>query len=192
MNMDYRKAFASALAIKEEMMQDQGVMQDLQRSIACITDCFRCGGKVFFCGNGGSAADAQHLSAELSGRFYMERPPLAAEALHVNTSFLTAAANDFGYEAVYARMLEAAGSKGDVLLALSTSGKSPNVLSAIQKARQLGISVIGLSGADAGQMAPACDILFKVPSVDTARIQEAHMLLGHIICEAVEKELFAK
>lgn len=191
MNMDYNKAFASALAIKQEMMQDEEVLRNLKRSIDCITGCYGRGGKVYFCGNGGSAADAQHLAAELSGRFYMDRPPLAAEALHVNASFLTAAANDFGYEAVFARMLEAVGHEGDVLLALSTSGKSPNVLAAIEKARQLRITVIGLTGADGGQMAPACDILFKVPSGDTPRIQEAHMLLGHIICEAVEKELFA-
>lgn len=146
--------------------------------------------KVLFCGNGGSAADAQHLAAELSGRYYFDRPPLFAEALHVNTSYLTAVGNDYGYEEVYARMLRAMGSEGDILVAMSTSGNSPNVLKAIAVAREKSMLVIGMTGMDGGKMANLCDILINIPSKDTPRIQECHMLLGHIVCEIVEKELF--
>jgi D-sedoheptulose 7-phosphate isomerase len=151
---------------------------------------FRGGGKVLFCGNGGSAADAQHLAAELSGRFYTDRPPLFAEALHVNTSYVTAVANDFGYDEVFARMVEAAGRPGDVLAAFSTSGNSPNILKAVAKAKEQGMTVIGFTGATGGKMASLCDILLNVPSTDTPRIQESHILIGHIVCEMVEREMF--
>lgn len=146
--------------------------------------------KVLFCGNGGSAADAQHLAAELSGRYYFDRPPLYAEALHVNTSYLTAVGNDYGYDEIYARMLRAMGKEGDILVAMSTSGNSPNVLKAIAAAREKEMLVIGMTGMDGGKMANLCDILINIPSKDTPRIQECHMLLGHIVCEIVEKELF--
>lgn len=146
--------------------------------------------KVLFCGNGGSAADAQHLAAELSGRYYFDRPPLFAEALHVNTSYLTAVGNDYGYEEIYARMLRAMGKEGDILVAMSTSGNSPNVLKAIAAAREKEMLVIGMTGMDGGKMANLCNILINIPSKDTPRIQECHMLLGHIVCEIVEKELF--
>jgi len=151
---------------------------------------FRNGGKVLFCGNGGSAADAQHLAAELSGRFYTDRPPLYAEALHVNSSYVTAVANDYGYELVFARMVEAAGRPGDVLVALSTSGNSPNILKAVEQARKQGMTVIGFTGASGGLLRAHSDVLLNVPSVDTPRIQEAHILIGHILCEIVEREVF--
>ena len=146
--------------------------------------------KLLLCGNGGSAADAQHIAAELSGRFEMDREPLNAEALHVNSSFLTAVANDYGYEEVYARMLAAKGQKGDVLLAFSTSGNSSNVLKAIEQANLIGMITIGFSGGDGGRMKDICKYNLIVPSSNTARIQEAHILVGHIICKLIEQKIF--
>ncbi|MCB0834046.1 MAG: SIS domain-containing protein, partial [Bacteroidetes bacterium] len=135
-------------------------------------------------------ADAQHIAAELSGRFYLDRKPLFAEALHVNSSFLTAVANDYGFEDVFARMVEAAGRKGDVLVGLSTSGNSENIIRAVEKANQLGMTTIGLTGEGGGKMKSICAHLIDVPSKDTPRIQECHILIGHIICELVEKSIF--
>jgi D-sedoheptulose 7-phosphate isomerase len=132
------------------------------------------------------------LAAELSGRFFADRPPLFAEALHVNSSFLTAVANDYGYDAVFARMVEAAGRKGDVLIAISTSGNSPNILNTIDMAKKIGMVVVGMTGATGGKMKNDCDVLLNVPSTVTPRIQEAHILLGHIICEIVEKVMFGQ
>jgi D-sedoheptulose 7-phosphate isomerase len=177
-------------AVKEAMAADM-VLQDAIANAAdhCIQT-FRAGGKVLFCGNGGSAADAQHLAAELSGRFYTDRPPLFAEALHVNTSFVTAVANDYGYDAVFARMVTAAGRPGDVLFAISTSGNSTSILNAVLAARQQGMTVVGMTGASGGALKPMCDIVLAAPSNDTPRIQEAHILMGHIICQLVEKTLF--
>ena len=145
---------------------------------------------MLFCGNGGSASDAQHIAAELSGRFYIDRPPLNAQALHVNTSYLTAVANDYGYNKIYSRMLEATGEKGDMLFAISTSGTSENILDAIKKARQMNIFTVGLTGIDGGSLNDLCDLVINVPSSNTARIQEAHILIGHIICESIERTLF--
>ena len=146
--------------------------------------------KVLLCGNGGSAADAQHIACELSGRFLKERAPLSAEALHVNTSFLTAVANDYDFDTVYERGLEAFGKQGDVLIAISTSGNSPNILKVIKKAQSMGIHRIGLTGATGGKMLDGCDVIIKVPSKETPRIQEAHITIGHILCELVESALF--
>lgn len=147
-------------------------------------------GKILLCGNGGSAADAQHIAAELSGRFYTDRPPLYAEALHVNGSYMTAVANDYSYDVVYSRMVEAAGRKGDVLIGLSTSGNSGNVVKALETARELGMICIGLTGDGGGKMAELCDIIIDVPSKDTPRIQECHILIGHILCQLIEESLF--
>ncbi|MFM9057412.1 MAG: D-sedoheptulose 7-phosphate isomerase [Bacteroidota bacterium] len=147
-------------------------------------------GKILLCGNGGSAADAQHIAAELSGRFYTDRPPLYAEALHVNGSYMTAVANDYSYDVVYSRMVEAAGRKGDVLIGLSTSGNSGNVVKALETARELGMVCIGLTGDGGGKMADLCDIIINVPSKDTPRIQECHILIGHILCQLIEESLF--
>ena len=144
-----------------------------------------------FCGNGGSASDAQHLAAELSGRFYFDRPPLYAEALHVNSSYITAVANDHGYNDTYSRMIESAGRKGDVLFALSTSGNSKNVLKAIEKAKDIGMITIGFTGLDGGKVKGICDIVLSVPSNDTPRVQEGHILIGHIICQLIEEGLFS-
>ena len=140
----------------------------------------------------GSAADAQHLAAELSGRFYYDRPPLNAEALHVNTSYLTAVANDYSYDMIYARMIEASAKKGDVLVGISTSGNSANILKAIDKAKEIGVKTIAMTGEKGGKMAGCCDILINVPSTCTPRIQEAHIMIGHIICEIIESTIFPR
>jgi D-sedoheptulose 7-phosphate isomerase len=169
---------------------DKNITLEIEKIIDLIVNAFLNDNKLLLCGNGGSASDAQHIAAELSGRFLKERKPLYAEALNVNTSFLTAVANDYGFEKTYARMIEASGKRGDILLALSTSGNSPNVLLAIQKANELGMKTIGLTGIDGGEMNGICNILIKIPSSNTARIQEAHILTGHIICQLVEEKMF--
>jgi D-sedoheptulose 7-phosphate isomerase len=186
-----RQTIERSMVLKQAMLADAFLMQKIALAAARWVSCFREGGKVLFCGNGGSAADAQHLAAELSGRFYINRPPLFAEALHVNTSYLTAVANDFGYDQVYARLVEGFGRPGDILVALSTSGRSANIIGALRQARSLGMYTIGLTGQSGGDMGADCDLLLNVPSDDTPRIQEAHMLIGHILCEQVERELFA-
>ena len=155
-----------------------------------ILNAFKSDNKLLLCGNGGSAADAQHIAAELSGRFEIDRKPLNAEALHVNSSFVTAVANDYGYEEVYSRMVEAIGKNGDILLALSTSGNSKNIIRAIDKANSQGLITIGFSGNDGGAMQNLCKYNLIIPSDNTARIQEAHILVGHIICKLIEQKMF--
>ena len=157
-----------------------------------MTNCFENGGKILFCGNGGSAADAQHLAAEFSGRFYYDRPPLYAEALHVNSSFVTAVANDYSYDEVYARMIRAMGRKGDILVAISTSGNSGNILRAIDAALEVGMIVVGMTGKTGGLMKEKCAFLLNPPSTDTPRVQESHIMIGHILCELVEAAVFPK
>lgn len=179
-----------SMMVKEKMLHSGDLINDISRAASLIIRAFQNGGKVLFCGNGGSAADAQHLSAELSGRFRKDRPPLYAEALHVNTSFLTAVANDYTFEETYARMVTAMGTENDVLVAISTSGQSRNILKAALNAGDLGMSVIGLTGRNGGGLADLCDIEIRIPSNDTARIQEGHIMAGHLICELVEAELF--
>jgi len=184
------QSLRAAAEVKAALAASAEVHQFIEEVATLLIRTFQRGGRVFFCGNGGSAADAQHLAAELTGRYYQDRPPLPAEALHVNTSFLTAVANDYSYEEVFARLLKAWGREGDVLWAMSTSGNSPNVLRAIDTARELGMVVIGLTGAKGGKMVGRCDYLFRAPSQDTPRIQEAHMVVGHTVCELVEAALF--
>jgi len=180
----------AGIALKQAVLNDPGFLKKIEQGAEILSDVFRQGGKVLFCGNGGSAADAQHIAAELSGRFYTDRPPLYAEALHVNSSYVTAVANDYGYDHVFSRMVEAAGRRGDVLVAISTSGNSPGILAAAEKARQIGMTVIGMTGATGGKLAAHCDLLLNVPATDTPRIQEVHILIGHILCEIVEKNVF--
>lgn len=187
---DIKKSIEESIAVKQALLQDETFQEKIEAVATIWTNTFRAGGKVLFCGNGGSAADAQHIAAELSGRFYTDRPPLYAEALHVNTSYVTAVANDYGYDDVYARMVEAAGRPGDVLVAISTSGNSSNILKAIEKAKTQGMIVIGMTGATGGKMAGQCQILLNMPSRDTPRIQEAHILVGHILCQLTEGALF--
>jgi len=180
----------ASVEVKQALLEDEQIAQILCDIIDRCVDCFGKKGKMLLAGNGGSAADAQHIAAELSGRFYRDRAPLFAEALHVNASYLTAVANDYGYEEVYARMVRAAGRPGDVFVGLSTSGNSPNVLKAAQAARELGMTVVGMTGSDGGKLAGHCDFLLHVPSSDTPRIQECHILLGHILCEIIELKIF--
>lgn len=185
-----QQAIQESITVKQSLLESEPLLDAVDAATEACVNAFRQKGKVLFCGNGGSAADAQHLAAELSGRFYFDRPPLFAEALHVNSSFTTAVSNDYGYDYVFARMVEAVGREGDILFALSTSGNSPNVLRAIKAARACGMTIIGMTGQSGGKMRGACDILLNAPSHDTPRIQECHMLMGHIICELVEKTLF--
>jgi D-sedoheptulose 7-phosphate isomerase len=192
MNSLIQQSIAGSIAVKQAILEDPAFIEKITQAAHLLIAAFKADQKALFCGNGGSAADAQHLAAELSGRFYTDRPPLYAEALHVNSSYLTAVANDYSYDQVYARMVQAAGRKGDVLLAFSTSGNSGNILQAIAQARLQGMHVIGFTGAGGGKMAAACDILFNVPSTDTPRIQEAHILLGHILCHLIEEGVFGK
>lgn len=186
--------------LKERLEQHQTLMQKilddprLQESILAVTEliikAFQRGKKVYFCGNGGSAADAQHLAAEFSGKFYLDREVLPAEALHYNTSYLTAVSNDYSFEIVYARLMEGLGKKGDLLIGLSTSGNSPNIVKAFEACREKEITTIGFTGESGGKLKALSDILIAIPSTDTPRVQEAHITIGHIICEIVEATLF--
>ena len=181
-----------SIVLKQKIIDNKELLKNLALLTEACIRCFKEGGKVLFCGNGGSAADAQHLSAELSGRFYFDRPPLPSEALHVNTSFLTAVANDYAYEEVFARMVHAIGNTVDVLIGLSTSGNSTNILRAIEAANEKGMTTAAFTGETGGKLKNLVHYLINVPSNDTPRIQEAHILLGHILCEQIEKELFIK
>ena len=172
------------------VLNDKNLQANIEKIIGLSIKAFKDDKKILFCGNGGSASDAQHISAELSGRFYTNRPPLYAEALHVNSSYMTAVANDFGYDETYARMLEACGREGDILVGISTSGNSLNVVKALKKANELGLITVGFTGSKGGEMNSICDIMIKVPSDDTPRIQEVHILVGHIICQLIEEEMF--
>lgn len=179
-----------SIQIKQSILQDSKFIKNIEFAVCIIVKAFKAGNKVLFCGNGGSAADAQHLAAEFSGRFYLDRKPLPAEALHVNTSFLTAVANDFGYDVIYSRLIDGIGNEGDVLIGISTSGNSLNINNALQTAQSKNLVTIGFGGENGGKMVEFCDLMFKVPSSDTPRIQEVHILIGHIICQLVEKEYF--
>lgn len=187
-----KQAIKTSVEVKSAILQNDDLLLSIEKAIEVITNCYKNSGKVLFCGNGGSAADAQHLAAELSGRFYFDREPLFAEALHVNTSYLTAVANDYSYELVFARLVKAMGRKGDVLIGFSTSGNSKNVLQAFEEARIKGMNCIAFTGNEGGKLKNISDILINVPSTDTPRIQESHIMIGHIICEQVENNLFGK
>ncbi|HEY3373283.1 MAG TPA: D-sedoheptulose 7-phosphate isomerase [Prolixibacteraceae bacterium] len=181
-----------SIELKQQLLADVGLLSRIEEASRVIVKAYLSGNKTLFCGNGGSAADAQHLAAELSGKFYIDRPPIHAEACHVNSSFMTAVSNDYGFEKAYARYVEAVGKEGDVLVAISTSGNSENVVQALLQAREIGFTCIVLSGTKGGRMAELTDLLINVPSDDTPRVQELHILIGHIICELVENELFGK
>ena len=180
----------ASLQVKQAMATNPTIVQKLQQACACLVSGYQQGRKTLLIGNGGSAADAQHIAAELVGRFYTDRPSLAAIALTTDTSILTAVGNDYGYARLFARQIEGLGQPGDILIALSTSGNSDNILQGIQQARTQQLKVIGLTGATGGAMTEHCDICLCVPSTDTPRIQECHILLGHILCAAIENTLF--
>jgi|AntRauTorckE6833_2_1112554.scaffolds.fasta_scaffold01765_6 D-sedoheptulose 7-phosphate isomerase len=187
-----KEAIQASINTKYLLLKDESLLWAIQQSAAAIEKCLRNDGKVLFCGNGGSAADAQHLAAEFTGRFYYDRDPLFAEALHVNTSYLTAVGNDYSFGEVYSRLVKAKGRPGDVLVGLSTSGNSENIVKAFTEARGAGMVTIALTGEGGGELKNMAGILLAMPSTDTPRIQEAHILAGHIICELVEKQMFPK
>ena len=192
MNPRISESIAQSIAAKHSILNDDDFLAKIEKAAEMITTSLKGGGKIHFCGNGGSAADAQHLAAELSGRFYYDRPPLNAEALHCNSSYLTAVGNDYGYEHIFARLMRGTGHKGDVLVGISTSGNSKNILYAYDVCKELGISIISMTGATGGKMKEASDLLLNVPSTDTPRIQESHIMIGHIICELVESAIFPR
>jgi D-sedoheptulose 7-phosphate isomerase len=193
MQSTIRSLFESSIQTKQAVLQNESLLVKIEQAANAIKEAFQNGHRVYFCGNGGSAADAQHLAAEFSGPFYNRgRRALPAEALHCNTSYLTAAANDYDYTEVYARLVDGIMESGDVLVGMSTSGNSANVVKAFQAAVKKGITTIGMTGESGGNMVSFSTILLNVPSTTTPRIQEVHMLIGHIICELVEAEIFPK
>jgi D-sedoheptulose 7-phosphate isomerase len=184
-----RGILLASAEVKKAIANDVDMVEIIQKATESIVQSFQHGNRVYFCGNGGSAADAQHLAAEFSGRFYKDRAVLPSEALHANSSYITAVANDYGYDEVYAR-IAGSFSPGDVLVGLSTSGNSKNIVRAFEVCRNRGVLTIGLTGAGGGRLKLISDLWIGVPSNDTPRIQEAHITVGHIICQLVEESLF--
>jgi len=175
-------------AVKQALAE--AASETIARAAERCAASLQAGGRILLFGNGGSASDAQHIAAELTGRLSRERPALPAIALTANTSELTALGNDYGFEHVFARLVQAHGREGDVAVALSTSGNSPNVLAAVEEARQRGLHTVGLAGKDGGKLAARVDLAIVVPSGDTQRIQESHITIGHALCELVDEALF--
>ena len=187
-----RNIIQASIDVKREVLENETLLLQVEKVVGVILESFQRGNRVYFCGNGGSAADAQHLAAEFSGRFYTDRKALPSEALHCNTSYLTAVANDYSYDLVYARLIDGIGNAGDVLVGLSTSGNSANIVKAFEVARSKNITTVGFTGTTGGIMKACSDYLINVPSSDTPRIQESHILLGHIVCQLVEEKYFSK
>lgn len=193
--MDYimekiKSIITESISVKSDILANEQLLDTISQIVKKIVSGLKGGQRIYFCGNGGSAADAQHLAAEFSGRFYKDRKALPAEALHCNTSYLTAVANDYGYDLVYSRIIEGIGEAGDILVGLSTSGNSANIIKAFETARLKNITTIGFTGMSGGVMKGLADFLINVPSTDTPRIQESHIMVGHIICELVEDSYF--
>lgn len=180
----------ASIETKQLVLANEGLVNTIGKIVEVIAKAFTDGKRVYFCGNGGSAADAQHLAAEFSGRFYTDRKALPAEALHCNTSYLTAVANDYSFDVIYSRMIDGIGQEGDVLIGISTSGNSENILKAIETAKEKKMITVGFTGTSGGKLKGNCDYLVNIPSTDTPRIQECHILVGHIICQLVEEKLF--
>ena len=191
MNQEISTIISSSIEVKKHILTDSVLNECIEKVISITVSALVNGNRLWFCGNGGSAADAQHLAAEFSGRFYIDRKALPAEALHCNTSYLTAVANDYSYDLVYARLIEGVGSAGDILFGLSTSGNSKNIVNAFDTCKNKGIITVGLTGDTGGVMKDKSNYLINVPSKDTPRIQESHIMIGHIICELVEKKYFS-
>jgi len=181
-----------SVSVKNKVLDDSRLVDAIEKTIEATVAALRNGNRLYFCGNGGSAADAQHLAAEFSGRFYLDRDALPAEALHCNTSYLTAVANDYSYDVIYSRLVKGIAHKGDVLFGLSTSGNSGNIVKAFETAREKGVITVGFTGEDGGKMKRLSDYLFNVPSKNTPRIQESHIMIGHIICQLAEEQYFAQ
>lgn len=185
-----KEIIAASIDTKLQILQDEGMITTIADIAVCISKALQNGKRIYFCGNGGSAADAQHLAAEFTGRFYRNRKAVPAEALHGNTSYLTAVANDYSYDVVYSRLVEGICQEGDVLVGLSTSGNSANIVKAFESAKTMGVITVGFTGVTGGLMKGLSDYLVNVPSSDTPRIQESHILVGHIICQLAEETLF--
>ncbi|MEO6705369.1 MAG: D-sedoheptulose 7-phosphate isomerase [Ginsengibacter sp.] len=180
----------SSIDVKTKILNDDKLLQTVNDCVNALVSAFEKGNKVLFCGNGGSASDAQHLAAELTGRFYTDRDALPAEALHCNTSYITAVANDYSYDVIYSRLLKGIGNAGDVLVGLSTSGNSKNIVNAFEVAREKQMITIAFTGSTGGKLKKLSDHLINIPSDDTPRIQESHITIGHIICQLVEEIYF--
>jgi D-sedoheptulose 7-phosphate isomerase len=185
-----RKEIEKSIEVKTSVLNDNKIIEQLSSLVNNCIQSLNSGGKIIFCGNGGSFADSQHLAAEFSGRFYKDRRSLPSEALHCNTSYLTAVGNDYSFDLIYSRLLEGIATKGDVLIGITTSGNSQNIVNAFLQAKKMGVYTIGLTGSSGGELKVHSDILVNVPSFDTPRIQESHIMIGHIICQIVEENLF--
>lgn len=181
----------ASISVKENLLKDKVMVDTIQKAAVLILDAYKAGKKTLLAGNGGSAADAQHIAGEFVSRFYFDRPGLSSVALTTDTSILTAIGNDYGYEKLFSRQVQAIGNEGDVFIGISTSGNSPNVLFALKECHEKKIKTIGFTGISGGKMDELCDICIKVPSSETPRIQESHILIGHILCCIVENELFS-
>ncbi|MCH5721329.1 D-sedoheptulose-7-phosphate isomerase [Niabella hibiscisoli] len=192
MSNQIKELIQSSISTKQQVLENAELIDVVNHIVDIIVSAFKNGNSVYFCGNGGSAADAQHLAAEFSGRFYKDRKALPAEALHCNTSYLTAVANDYSFDLIYARLIQGLGKPGDILIGLSTSGNSKNIVQAFETAREKQMTTIGFTGLSGGLMKAFSDHLVNIPSTDTPRIQECHMLLGHIICQLVEEKYFTE
>jgi len=190
MTDEIKKIIQASINVKQQVLQSKELIAAIEKVVEVIVKAFQNGKHVYFCGNGGSAADAQHLAAEFSGRFYTDRKALPAEALHCNTSYLTAVANDYSYDVVYSRIIDGIGQVGDVLVGLSTSGNSKNIIKAFEKAREKKMITVGFTGESGGGMRSCSDHLINIPSDDTPRIQESHIMAGHIVCQLVEEKYF--
>jgi D-sedoheptulose 7-phosphate isomerase len=192
MNETIRSLVKASIDVKQQLLDDEELIITIEKCVNVIVMAFQQGRKVLFCGNGGSAADAQHLAAEFSGRFYTDRDALPAEALHVNTSYITAVANDYSYDVIYSRLVKGIGNHGDILVGLSTSGNSKNIINAFDMAKTKGMITIAFTGITGGLLRSVSDYLINIPSTDTPRIQESHILVGHIICQLVEEKYFTE
>jgi len=181
---------ANSYDLKGAILADHSMLQLIEEISTKAIEAYRNGNKIMLGGNGGSAADSQHIAGEFVSRFYFDRPGLPAIALSTDTSILTAIGNDYGYENLFARQVQAHGKEGDVFIGISTSGNSPNVIKALELCKSMGITSVGFTGNSGGKMAELCDYCVKIPSSETPRIQEAHILIGHIICSVVEEEIF--
>ena len=190
--MRIKQVIEESISLKTKLLSDEIFLNEIEEVKDVMVKALRENKKILWCGNGGSAADSQHLAAEFSGRFYYDRPPLRSEALHCNTSYLTAVANDYSYDVIYSRMIEAMGDKGDVIVGISTSGNSKNIILALEKAKEKGMTRISFTGNGGGKMKAESDYILDIPSSDTPRVQECHIMIGHILCELVEAEMFPR
>jgi D-sedoheptulose 7-phosphate isomerase len=187
---EIRKQIEESINVKKLILDDKVILKSIKEVATICSRSLKKGNKIIFAGNGGSAADAQHLAGEMVNRFGFERPGLSAIAITTDTSIITSISNDYGFEKLFSRQIEAIGKKGDILISLSTSGNSANIIEGIKEAKRAGLTTIGLTGKSGGKMSHLCDLCLMIPSDETPRIQEAHILIGHIICSSVEISLF--